>query len=439
MVNSRLSRKSIRSLAITSTIFALLIGTSATAEDESLQPPAKLPKSTGKCAMYQNDVLLMMPKNQGCQKTLLEEINKAGARVIRTIGDKQLTTWVVKYPCKQTCASAENSLRTDVRLQALQKNFLCGTNGLGAARRWDINDPYFPQQYNLRVCNVPNAFRFSTGGKNVIGVIDSGCNGKIKELAGKTFKGFDAVNDRPGGQNDTVGHGTFVATVAAANTDNGFGIASPAQQSRVYPIDVADSNGDVFAAGIITGINLCGNSGIKIINLSINTPPPFTFANKDANPVLHEWLKWYHDEKGGLVFNGSGNTGDFDSSPLVPYLIVVSGVDQYRQLASFSVYGNPIWFTAPAVNILGSLPDGQIATNTGTSLSTPLASGIAALIWGAHPSFTNRDIERVLIRSANGIHEGRWSPFYGYGLLNASGAMLKAEILERRQRARRPR
>lgn len=233
-------------------------------------------------------------------------------------------------------------------------------------------------------------------------------------------------------QKDTAGHGTMVSTTAAAIGNNYVLTAGPARNSAIFPINAYVKKGFPTET-LVDAMDQCMARGIKIANMSLNARAPlYSLSNKTYNAILHDRFKSYHDN-GGLLFNAAGNEADNDTNPRWPYLIVVSATDTSTgQLASFSTYGNSVWFTAPGVYIPCSTKqkEGKIVAVSGTSFSSPLAASIAALIWGAKPSLTNLQVEQIMINTANRKHDPDYpggyvsgNQIYGYGMPDAGAAM----------------
>lgn len=357
---------------------------------------------------------------------LISSIRSMGGDIIDTIGQGELTVWVVKFDTTERFLKAEKQLTNDSRVKNLQRDYLYKTNIVDSELAALVpSDPYYSSQWYFDALNVLRAWKLSKGGPNVIGVIDSGTNSQIDDLKQKCLTGYDAIVEKKG-QEDVQGHGTMVATTAAATANNGIGTAGPATLSSIYPVRVGYPTGLVSISAIIKGIEICGNSGVKIINISSNGDPPYTFANRVVNGVLHRYLIWYHDEKGGLVFNSAGNSGTQDKSPLLRYLIVVSAIDESYTLAPFSTRGFPLWFTAPGTNIVCTEKDGHVVSVDGTSFSSPLVASIAALVWGANPKLTNVEVEKILIHTRLRAGRRPWTQAYGYGMPDAERAMQMA-------------
>lgn len=350
------------------------------------------------------------------KEDLSAAIRSMGGSVVDTIGQGRMTTWVVRFPSTDRFLQAERKLVNDSRVKSLQRDYLYRNNQVA------VNDPYFASQWYMDALNVLPAWAISKGGTNLLGIVDSGTDIKIGDLSGKSYAGYDAVEDKQS-QTDVEGHGTMVATTAAATADNGVGTAGPATLSQIYPVRVGFPNGDVSVSAIIKAIQQCGDNSVKIINLSSNGDPPFSFAHKKFNRVFHRYCQWYHDEKGGLIFNSAGNSGTHDSSRMQPYLIVVSAIDETYSLADFSTWGKCVWFTAPGTNIYCSDKGGKVVSVSGTSFSSPLCASIAALIWGAKPSMTNVEVENILKASCQKTGKREWTRYFGWGMPDAEKAM----------------
>lgn len=363
---------------------------------------------------------------EGETEDLISAIRGMGGQVVDTIGKGSLTVWVVKFDTTERFLKAEKQLTNDTRVKNLQRDYIYKTNLVDPSLvAITPTDPYYSSEWYFDALNVLPAWKLSKGSSNVIGVVDSGTNGKIEDLKDKCLTGYDAITEQDG-QVDVQGHGTMVATTAAATANNGTGTAGPATRSKIYPVRVGYATGVVSVSAIVKGIEKCGDQGVKIINISSNGDPPYTFANRTYNHVLHHYLRWFHDEKGGLVFNSAGNSGTKDLAEMRRYLIVVSAIDESYSLAYFSTFGTPVWFTAPGTNIVCTEKDDNVVSVSGTSFSSPLCASIAALVWGANPSLTNLEVEQILKDTCYKAGNRHWTKFFGFGMPNAEAAVQAA-------------
>ncbi len=392
----------------------------ALAEEPQLKIPTRppAPAKPAKAPTYREDVLLVMPQ-RGADATEVRDIFKEmHGEVLETIGEGELTCYVVKVE-KGKMVECERKLGQDKHFSAVQRDYVFHANQVA------VNDPYFSSEWHLSALNVVNAWTYGQGSGAILGVLDTGTNYGISELSGKVYSGFDAVLNRSG-QNDVQGHGTMVATTAAALTNNRVGTAAPARLSYIYPIRIGDANGNISSSALLRGIQQAGNVGVRIINISANGEPPYTFSNRSVYSALHTYFRWFHDTKNGLIFVSAGNTPVRDTNPLLNYLIVVSAINPSYSLASFSTYGSNIYFTAPGQSIYCSTREGRVASVAGTSFSAPLAASVAAMVLGANPSLSNTQVESILRNTCYKAGTATRTEWYGYGMPNAEAAVRMA-------------
>src|SRR3954470_5317021 len=140
-----------------------------------------------------------------------------------------------------------------------------------------VNDPVFPDQWGLTQINAPAAWAHGYRGTNVkIAVVDTGVDLVHPDLRSKIVPGKDfnpaAKQGCPGSQ-DENGHGTHVAGIAAAVTNNGRGVAGTAPGAKVMPVRVLDADGSGYDPTVIKGIKYAADHGAKVINLSLGGDP----------------------------------------------------------------------------------------------------------------------------------------------------------------------
>ncbi len=184
------------------------------------------------------------------------------------------------------------------------------------------NDPYFrPYQYNLDnrggVLNIGSTISLETTAhadikaaaawevtqgdpETVIAVLDTGVDMSHVELANKVVsRGHDFVNNDEDASDDNW-HGTHVAGVAAAETDNGVGIAGVAWNCKILPVKVMDQDGNGYYSALIEGITWAADNGAKVINLSV--------GGDVDDPALEDACQYAHD-KNVVVVAAAGNDG----------------------------------------------------------------------------------------------------------------------------------
>lgn len=240
---------------------------------------------------------------------------------------------------------------------------------------WSPNDTYFSPsyQYGLFNTDADHAWDVTLGSSNQeIAVLDTGVDYHHPDLDGKVIRGYDFVqNDwTPQDQN---GHGTHVAGIAAAETNNGIGIAGMAPNTKILAVRVLDASGSGSLANIADGIIYAADAGAEVINLSLG-------CNCDTqtmeNAVNYAW------NRGVVVVAAAGNDGVSTTFEPASYanVIAVGAVDSNNRKASFSNWGTWVDVMAPGVDIASTYPSNRYVYLSGTSMASPYVAGQAALL-----------------------------------------------------------
>lgn len=275
------------------------------------------------------------------------------------------------------------------------------------------DDPGFVNQYGLLAIRAPQGWDYSTGSDSItIAIIDSGVDYGHVDLAGKITAGYDFVNNDALPQDD-FGHGTHVAGIAAASTNNGAGIAGVSWGARIMPVKVLNASGGGTFENVAAGIIWAVDHGAQVINLSLGGG---AYSAALENAVLYAY------NRNVLMTASSGNTGgNFVLYPArFPQVIAVGASNMTNQPASFSNYGPEVDLAAPGENIY-SLWIGGYQIRTGTSMSAPHVSGLAAILLGY---ISGADAARGVIEAtALDIGPAGWDDFSGAGLIQMDAAL----------------
>ena len=254
----------------------------------------------------------------------------------------------------------------------------------------------------LDAVNAPSAWDVQRGDASVrIAVVDSGVDTAHPDLVGRVTDTYNAV-DQSADVQDDVGHGTFVAGVAAATAENGIGVAGASMGASVMAVKVADPYGQVWGDAEAAGIIWAADNGANVINLSLGGDTPDQI---ESDAVA------YAVSKGVLVVAAAGN--DASSLPQYPAaypgVVAVGATDAAGNRASFSQYGSWVTVAAPGVNITSTAPTAgssffQPAYDTadGTSFSAPLVAAEAALLWSHNRNAKAADVRSAIVSSAHG-------------------------------------
>src|SRR3989441_1458966 len=219
-------------------------------------------------------------------------------------------------------------------------------------------------------------------------------------------------------------HGTGVAGVIAAITDNGQGIAGTAQIS-VIALRALGSNGQGSSLNTSQAIGWAADQGAKVITLSLGTNETFVGPTDIQLAVNYAW------SKGALIVAAAGNSGTstLDYPARLANVVSVAAIDESGTRASFSNYGSGLDLSAPGTRIV-TLSGGNNQPNNvhylqGTSFSTPFVTGAAALILSVDPTLTNVELWNILNSTAvqPAGAQRPYNPNYGWGVVNVWNAI----------------
>jgi len=313
------------------------------------------------------------------------------------------------------------------------------------------SDPGWDNQWAPAKIGAPAAWEITTGSEEVIiAVLDTGVKIDHPDLAAKTWSNpgeipANGLDDDQNGKVDDVygwhfyhhcsnseclpaedndlqddnGHGTHVAGIAAAETNNEVGIAGISWGAQLMPVKVLDEYGDGWYSDVIAGIVYATDNGADIINLSL--------GGEENSEALQDAVDYGHAE-GVLLMAATGNTGKPVFYPAAcDHVLGVGATDVNDVRPEFSNYGPGIDVAAPGVSIYSTWPwlDGYWH-KSGTSMAAPHVAGLAALIWSARPELSNDRVAWVISETANDLGAPGWDEYYGWGRIDAHRALLSA-------------
>lgn len=316
------------------------------------------------------------------------------------------------------------------------------------------NDPQFSEMSHLSHVNMPQAWDIvkSSEGNVIIGIVDAGTDWRHEDLIGNVWRnpgelenngvdddgngyvddlrGWNFANNSadPTGLAQTESnaiHGTLVAGIAAAVTNNEEGIAGASWNARFMPVNVGCANTDNAVCFGYEGMLYAAMQGADIINASWGGPDSFL-----GREVVGMAL-----DLGALVVVSAGNgTGvtpegvNIDENPTFPagydrVLVVGATGKREDRKADFSNFGVGVDVFAPGVTLNSVVPnDGYSTLASGTSFSTPIVAGLAALLKTRNPSWSLDQLrERIRVNSnrIDGLNADSLNGLLGLGRINA--------------------
>jgi len=297
------------------------------------------------------------------------------------------------------------------------------------------NDPYYNgtyasshygnvDQWGPAAVSAPAAWGVTLGNSGiVIAVVDTGVDDSHPDLASKIAGEYSYV----GTTRDGFGHGTHVAGIAAGATNNDVGVAGMCPSCRILSVKVLDDQGSGYMSDVASGIAYAASHGARVISLSL--------GGNSRSETLHSALD-YALANNALPVCAMGNDSSGSNTPEPAYwhdCLSVIATDQNGVKASFSNYGMKADVAAPGVAILSTMPTYPVTLNTkygyalnydalsGTSMATPMVSGIAGLVLSQNPTLTPKQVAGIIMASSgDGVS---WNPNVAFGIVNAYKAV----------------
>ena len=302
------------------------------------------------------------------------------------------------------------------------------------------NDPEYSSQWGLAKINAPAAWDVVTGTTDVvIAIVDAGIDVTHPDLSGQLWQnpgeipgngidddnngyvddihGWNLVNNNAD-LSDNTGHGTEVAGVAAAATNNNVGIAGVCWQCRLMIVKVVQPGGVANYSDIAAGVVYAAQKGAKVINISLGgNSDSITLKTAIANAA-----------QTAVIVAGAGN--DNSSAPFYPaayddYVLAVAGTTQSDTKVGTSNYGTWVDVSAPGENIRTTFTGGGYGNASGTSMASAFVSGLAGLLRSLHPNWSANLVRAQVINTTDNIdgvnhgYEGK----LGSGRINAQKAV----------------
>ena len=300
------------------------------------------------------------------------------------------------------------------------------------------NDPGFPSQYSLHNLgqsidgtfgiadsdvDALEAWTLTSGaGQIVIAVLDAGVSNEHPDLINKLQDGYNSTG--AGDADDTHdpfnSHGTHVAGIAAALSNNGEGMTGMSWGSPIMPIKMANLLGFTSDVWLSEGLTWAVDNGASVAVIS--------YGLDNGSALMHAAIQYAHDS-GVVVCASTGNSGaqGVKYPAFYPETIAVGATDNQDQIAIFSTFGPEVTVVAPGVDIVSTWDDFNgpptYSFQSGTSAACPLVGGIVALMLSADPELTPDQVAMFLRDSAEDLGPFGFDIMYGYGRVNAHRAV----------------
>jgi subtilisin family serine protease len=330
------------------------------------------------------------------------------------------------------------------------------------------NDPHYSLEWGASKIGATSAWDVTKGASDVvIAVVDTGVdynhpdlapniwintkeipgngidddgNGYVDDVRGWDFvtvpPAWVAPGEDPGPPDndpmDFLGHGTHVAGIASGLPNNGLGIAGIGWNCKIMALRAGYQSGDdsgyLELDDIAEAVYYAADNGADIINMSFGCP---------YNSITIQNAINYAYSKGCIMVASAGNVDSYDAGkPFYPaandHVIAVSALDDKDIVAiwslfCFSNFGDFVDICAPGTSIISTLPGGSYGYASGTSMSAPFVSGVAALIKSKNKDWTSQQVEERLKRTSDNVYAVNGQSFFkgklGAGRVSAKKAL----------------
>jgi len=339
--------------------------------------------------------------------------------------------------------AGEDGLALSGRLQsALEVRYALPDLHLQRRPRYRPNDPLFAHQWHLDEIGAAAAWDLEDGTSEVrVAVIDGGVQMDHPDLVDKIVEPWDALgrddDPSPGDEESQPAHGTAVACVAAASTDNNEGVAGACPNCAIIPIRLI--HGGLTPISVdVDAFEHALDAGADVINNSWG----FTEAVPAPMPLLAVLGRAEGEGRDGLgtlvVFASGNDNREVRSSEVQgqPEVLTVGATDRYGNAERYSNWGGPLDLVAPTGAVTCDLGSDYTYSFGGTSSSAPLVSGLLALALALRPELSAGELRSLAIGTArkdprlaydaDGHHD-----HYGYGAVDPEALLLAVALLNR--------
>lgn len=288
-----------------------------------------------------------------------------------------------------------------------------GPPAVGAMQAAAATDQVRGRQWYLNALRVPKAWRWGKGEGVTVAVLDTGVDGRHRDLIGQVTNGPDYTGRtrRPGGRY-WGGHGTAMAGIIAGHGNGpaaSAGIMGIAPQAKILSIRVTWENDDPLRRSgaldgrnrdaVARGIRYAVDQGADIINMSLGGGRSYYNGSSSEEAAIK-----YALSKGVVLIASAGNDGtganrkNFPAA--YPGVIAVGAVDRRLQTWPETNRNSYVSVCAPGVDIISTAPGNRYVLGTGTSPSSAIVAGVAALIRSRYPQLTPEQVRQALIRGS---------------------------------------
>lgn len=415
-------------------------------------------KMEGEIIVVYDDAGVSDRKSATIQKEAEQSLADKDIMVTNEISEsdeEQGTVVTAEIPEDMDVDEAVEMAMEDEKVVYAQPNFIYEAIGNVETEK-TVNDTYVIDEsaYYLTNAHVKDAWDIQTTDKEVtVAVLDTGCRMDHEDLQGNIISelAYDVLKDEIltadstsyGGDaaGGNLGHGTHVCGLVAAQADNGVGMAGTSYNANIIPVKIFDdAGGNATTATVLEGLEYCQSlidqkkvDNFHVINLSVGV---YSSGTGQEDVLIEDQIIKLANDYNVLCVCAGGN-GDESKNPITTPMypsdfdacLSVTALDKDGNNCTWSDYNMYKDISAPGLSIVSTMCDSDKSyiNMSGTSMATPIVSGICALLWAKDPDLTVEEVKTAIKSTADPVTsnatDGREGNTGSAGAINAKAAL----------------
>ncbi len=276
------------------------------------------------------------------------------------------------------------------------------------------DDRYYTEQYYLEQIKAQGVWKEKYAREIVIAVLDTGIDYNHPDLHDRVLPGYNILDNNATAMDDN-GHGTNVAGIIAANSNNKIGISGITNNVKLLPIKILDGAGKSDSFYVGQGIRYAADHGANIIVIAS--------GELVYTPFIAEAVDYAY-ENNVLIVAAAGNKSlEINYPAALPNVIAVGAVDRNDKHIDYSNFGQQLDVVAPGEAIYTTHLDNSYVAVSGTSFVAPQVAALAAVLMQKYPELTLKEISDLIRFSADDVGDYGWDEKTGYGRINFKAAL----------------
>ncbi|TSC90951.1 MAG: peptidase S8 and S53 subtilisin kexin sedolisin [Candidatus Berkelbacteria bacterium Licking1014_96] len=384
------------------------------------------------------------------QKEDVKEVKKI---VPSTSSDELGRTYTIEFKNDKDINSVIKKYSSDPNIEYAEPDYQVTT-------QVEPNDPYYASSgswgqayadlWGIKKINSSAAWDITTGSISVVvAVIDTGIDYNHPDLVANVwvnsdevpnngvdddgngyiddYHGYDFYNE-DGDPFDDHAHGTHVSGTIGGVGNNGVGVVGINWQTKIMGVKFLSSGGSGYISDAVSSTYYAVNNGAKVLSNS--------WGGGGRSTTMQTAIDYAYNH--GVVFVAAAGNSNSDAYNYTPaglnHVMTIAATDYQDNKASFSSWGDVVEFAAPGVDVLSLKSSGgsctTVGTNycrmSGTSMATPHAAGLAALVLSINPSMTPDQVQTAMQNGADDLGAPGKDIYFGYGRINAANSITPA-------------